>query len=150
MVAVVGLDDAAVADGAALCKAPVVEGLDHLAGVDVLIEAAGTLGAGVLGVLGGQCCEALLRGLAGLPLVVDPLSFRFSLGPALLALGVLGLDQDVPDVDHVLIQLLQAVVLLERLGVFVVVVGDLLLGEAPGVGEAVGVAAGDLSDFREP
>ena len=148
MVAVGGLDNAAVAHSAAVGKAPVVELRDHLAGVDVLIEAAGGLGAGILGILGGQVGKALLGGLSGLPLVVNPLRLGLGLRPALVALGVLGLDEDVADVDHVLVDLLDAVVALNGLGIGVVIVGELLVGERQRIGQGVGIAGGNLVDAQ--
>ena len=117
MVAVLGLDNTGVTGLAGGVEAPVVEGGDRLAGVDVLVQTAVLLGAGVVGVLGGQLSEGLLALLALLESGQDGGSGVLS--DLLLVLGVGGGagglvggaalegDQDVADVD----QLGQVVVL---------------------------------------
>ena len=149
MIAIGGLDDSAVAHGPLVGKAPVVELGDHLTGVDVLIETAGALGAGVLGVLAGQLGEALLGGVAGQPLVIDPLGLGFGCRPALVALGVLGLDQNMTDIDHILVDLLHAVVGENGLGVLVKIGRELLVGEGELHGQGIGVAVGNLGHGQE-
>ena len=88
MVAVGGLHDAGVAGLAVLVEAPVVKGADHLAGVDILIQTAVVLGAGVGGILGSQSGKALLGGVAVFP-GLQP-AFGLFLGSCLLLVGVGG------------------------------------------------------------
>ena len=125
VIAEIRLDDTGVAGFPALIEAPVVEGLHHLPGIDVLIEAAVEIGAAVGGVGGGELAEGFLRMLALLPLLQNPLGLRFGLVLGLLGFllrGALlggGGDEDVPDVDVGDIGLRDAVALV-HLRVFVV------------------------------
>ena len=100
VVAMGRLDDLTIAGLAALVEAPVVELRDHLAGLEVLIQAAVVLGAGVLIVLQRKRLEVVLRGV-GLPEGKDALGFRLGRCLRLIAvvavavLLALGLDEDV-------------------------------------------------------
>ncbi|CAN3994839.1 Thymidylate kinase, partial [Dysosmobacter welbionis] len=106
------VNDAGVAGLAGGIEAPVVELRHHLALIDLLIQAAGGVGPGILGVLIGQRGKGVLGGVAGLPLVQDVLGLLRGLGVlgghivliALVILGELGglrLDQDVAHVHRV-------------------------------------------------
>ena len=142
MRAVLGLHHAGIAGLAGRVEAPVVEGLHHLPRIHVLIESAGGLGAGVLGVLGRQGRKALLRGRAVRPLRQDLLrpglgggpirvgQYRLTVLVGLRVLGSLGRDEDVADVDHV------GVVLREALG-------RELIGVLVKIGVHLRLAAGD-------
>ena len=109
MAAVAGFHNAGVAGLAAFVKAPVVEGADHLAGVDVLVQAAVFLGAGIGGLFRGQGSKAFLGCLALLPLAQQILGGLP--GGSLLLVGVGGIallvggaalkaGQNVADIDQ--------------------------------------------------
>ena len=85
--------DAGIARLAALVEAPVVEPGDHLVLVNLLIQAAVGVGAGVVRQLVGQGREALLGGVAVLPGLEGVLGLLLLAGLQLLQLGlvILGL-----------------------------------------------------------
>jgi len=87
MVAIGGLDDAMVTDSAAFRKAPVVELLHHLAGVDILIQTAGALRAGILRVGQRLIDKGFLGRILRQPLLIDPLGLSLGGGPCLVRDG---------------------------------------------------------------
>ena len=93
VVAMGRLDDLTIAGLAALVEAPVVELRDHLAGLEVLIQTAVVLGAGVLIVLQRKRLEVVLRGV-GLPEGKDALGFR--LGRCLRLIAVVAVAVLLP------------------------------------------------------
>ena len=99
MVALVGValavDDAGVAGLTGGIEAPVVELGDHLALGDLGVEAAGGVGAGVLGVLVGQGGEGVLGGLAILPLGQHVLGLGHGLVLEGLEVSLIGLGLGV-------------------------------------------------------
>ena len=90
VVAVLGFDQLNIA-GLTLCiEAPVVECFHHLAGIDILVKAAGALGAGILGLAGCQLAE----GFGGHSVQLVPLlqnGLSLGLCGLLLLVGVDGL-----------------------------------------------------------
>ena len=67
-----------------LIKAPIVEGRNHLTGINVFIQAAIVFGAAVLRMGGCQLCKGFLRSAVLLPAFVDLLCFCFGFLPGLL------------------------------------------------------------------
>ena len=147
-VGALGIDDVGVAGLAAVIEDPLVEGGDHGALGDLGVEAARGVGAGILGVLVGQGCEAVLGGIAALPLGQDLIGLGLGLVLAGLELGVIvvglavqtvlvHLDQDVTDIhglDLVPVALVEA---------------DHVVGAGALVEEDVGVA-GLTGAVKEP
>lgn len=69
MIAIGGFHDAGVTSLAVSIEAPVVECINHLAGIDILVQAAIGVGTGISGVGVGQLGKAFLGCIAGLPLI---------------------------------------------------------------------------------
>ena len=107
VVAILGLDNAVVANLTLGIEAPIVEVGNHLTGIDVLVQTAGL--SVVIGVLLSQISKAFLAQIT----VLDPVSqdaLSFFLGSLLLLIGVGGgagggiggtageLDQNVADI----------------------------------------------------
>ena len=114
VVAGVHKQDVGIAFLAVLIKDPVVESRDHLALGHLGVQAAVGVGTAVIAVLIGQFCEALLGGLAVLPLLQELFGlFLLSLLQLLYLIliilclrietGGIHLAQDMTDIDGIVI-----------------------------------------------
>ena len=102
MISVIGFHDAGIARLTAFRIAPVFERFHGSAGGHVLIQTAGGVAAGVLGVLVGQSGKRVFRGIAGQE--VRQQRFGLSLGFFLGGLvgGVLRGDENVTDIGQLI------------------------------------------------
>ena len=133
MIAVVGLHDAGVTGLARVVKAPFVKGIDHLAGIHILVQPAVGAAAGVLRVFVCQRGKGILRCFACLPLVQQRLRLLLSLCPRFVGiravLVLLGRDhENVPHAHHGLVDLFNPA-LRVVLGMLVIVIADLRVGK---------------------
>ena len=109
MVAVLSFHDLAVAGGTLAVEAPIVEGFDHLTGIDILVQTVGGKRAAVVGILSNQRSKVVFGLLACFKGSQN--SIDLVLGGLLLFLGVdqiavvvvfaaLKCSKDVTDIDH--------------------------------------------------
>ena len=116
MIAVGGFHDAGVTSLAVSIEAPVVECINHLAGIDILVQAAVGVGTGISGVGVGQLGKAFLGCIAGLPLIQQVLglftgSFFCSIGVgAVLVLVAIEADKNMANIDHLNIIVIHTIV----------------------------------------
>ena len=151
MVAAVGIalieDDAHVTRLARGVKAEIVELLHHLALVDVLIQAALGVRAAVLAEGIGQLCEVVL-GLAALrPALIDIVDRVLGLllvviGIRAVAVAVLGLDEDMADIDGIIGIIIAALEEHDVVAAVLLLHDGHVIGVAVGAVEPVGVHGG--------
>ena len=108
MIAVIGTDNAGIADLTVLVEAPFLKLSNHLTLANVLIEAAGGAGAGILGVLGSESSESVLSHFGFAPQSLDLVDGFLAGIPVVLSgfavfTGGADLNQNVTDIYGIIV-----------------------------------------------